>query len=62
MAGCFCVSAALIENCLPVQKTERPKQKNECAISVIPFEQWQSSLVKTKASKIIFKREKLLDT
>lgn len=34
----FFVSAALLDNCLPVQKNLRPNQKNECAIGVIPTE------------------------
>lgn len=40
----------ITKNCQPGLESLRPIQKNECAVSVIPFEQWQSSLVKTKAS------------
>jgi hypothetical protein len=49
MARVFYVRAALLKiACRPFGdlKDERPNQKNECAISVIPTEQWKGSLGK----------------
>jgi hypothetical protein len=48
MARIFYLCAALLKiACQPFGdlKDEKPNQKNECAISVIPTEQWKSSLV-----------------